>query len=55
MNDPMAAWVHHCEVNDIINTTEWHQIEINNEKSAGLSEFDHAHYTADDEYLFHAL
>ena len=54
MNDPLAARVHQGEVNDAMNPNGGHQIEINNENSAGPSDFDPAHYTADDEYTFDA-
>ena len=54
MIDPLAARVHQGEVNDAMNPNGGHQIETNNENSAGPSDFDPAHYTADDEYTFDA-
>ena len=37
MNDPLTARVHQGEVNDAMNQNGGHQIEINNENSAGPS------------------
>ena len=52
INDPLAARVHQSEVNDAINPNGGHQID--NDNSAGPSDFDPARYTTDDEYTFDA-
>ena len=54
LNDPLAAQVHQGEVSDTMNPNGGHQIDTNNDSSAGLLEFNPAHYTADDEYTFDA-
>ena len=46
--------VHQGEVNDAMNPDGGHQIDTNNDNSAGPSDFDAACYTAEDEYMFDA-
>ena len=52
INDPLAVQVHQSEVNDAMNPNGRHQID--NDNSAGPSDFDPARYIADDEYIFDA-
>ena len=52
INDPLAARVHQSEVNDAMNPNGGHQID--NDNSAGPSDFDPARYTTDYEYTFDA-
>ena len=54
LNNPLVARVHQGEVNDAMNPNGGHQIDTNNDSSAGPSDFDPACYTADDEYTFDA-
>jgi len=52
VNDPLAAQVHQNEVSDAMNPNTGHQIEDNNWRVVGPSNFNLEQYTANDEYMF---
>ena len=54
LNDPLTVQVHQGEVSDAMNPNKGHQIDTNNDSSAGPSDFNPPCYTADDEYMFDA-
>ena len=54
LNDPLAVRVYQGEISDPMNPNERHQMDTNNDSSAGSSDFDPACYSVDDEYTFDA-